>query len=108
MDCVQCYFEISLTNTFFVGRHGVSPINLLLLRRFKKIIERDIRRRLMHNTANIPNKFTRCAYNIQNHSLGINSLILTGVMIPVGTSMFIFVTMAPICVRMLGCTPMET
>jgi hypothetical protein len=42
-------------------------------------------------TALIPNKFTRCAYNIQRHSLGINSLTLTGVMIPVCVSMLIFV-----------------
>jgi hypothetical protein len=44
-----------------------------------------------HNTALIPNKFTRCAYNIQKRSLGINSLTLTGVMIPVGVNMLIFV-----------------
>ena len=42
-----------------------------------------------HNTALIPNKFTRCAYNIQKDSLGINSLTLTGVMIPVSVSMLI-------------------
>jgi hypothetical protein len=44
-----------------------------------------------HTTALIPIKFTRRAYNIQKHSLGINSLTLTGVMIPVNVSMLIFV-----------------
>ena len=41
-----------------------------------------------HSTALIPNKFTRCAYNIQKHSLRIDSSTLPGVMIPVGVSMF--------------------
>ena len=45
----------------------------------------------MHNTALIPSKFTRCACNIQKHSLGINFLTLIGVMIPVGMNMLIFV-----------------
>ena len=56
-----------------------------------KITNFDIRRRQLHNTTIIVNKLTRCAHNIQKHSLGSNSLTLNGVMIPVGVNLIVFV-----------------
>jgi hypothetical protein len=44
-----------------------------------------------HTPTLIPNKITHCAYKIQKHSFRINSLTLTGVIIPVGVNMLMFV-----------------
>ena len=65
--------------------------SLVSIKKSEKITNCDIRRRQLHNTTLIVNKLTRCAHNIQKHSLGNNSSTITGVMIPVGMSMLICV-----------------